>query len=166
MKYMRLNQHQQRDFLAELAAMPNFLESAFADLTPTQRATNGADGSFSPIEHVWHLADLEQQGFAERIRRLQQDAFPQLPDFEGARIAGEGNYKSRSWSEGIEAFRQTHNANLALLRGLSKEQWLRRGTQEGVGPVAMCDMPSLMAEHDDAHRGEIGEWLVAHEAST
>jgi hypothetical protein len=29
----------------------------------------------------------------------------------------------------------------------------------GVGPISMCDMPSLMAEHDDSHRSEITAWL-------
>ena len=165
MKYMRLNQHQQRDFLAELASMPDYLESAFAKLTPQQRVTRAADGSFSPIEHLWHLADLEQQGFAERIRRLLQEVSPQLADFEGARIAREGKYRERSWSAGIAAFRQTRDANLARLRALSDDQWLRKGTQQGVGPVALCDMPSLMAEHDAAHREEIAAWLAWHQAN-
>jgi len=165
MKYMRLNRQQQHDYLAELESMADFLEACFADLTPAQRIENGPGGSFSPIEHVWHLADLEQQGFAERIRRLQQEDNPELADFEGARIAREGNYRQRSWSQGIETFRRTRAANLAELRGLGQQQWLRRGTQQGVGPMAMCDMPSLMAEHDDAHRDEIGEWLRCHRAS-
>ena len=161
MKYMRLNRQQQRDFLTELASMSDFLETSFSGLTAEQRCRNGDDGGFSPIEHVWHLADLEQQGFAERIQRLLEEINPQLPDFEGARIAREGNYKQRSWSEGLTAFRQTRNANLERLRRLSEAQWLRNGSQAGVGAVSLCDMPSLMAEHDDAHRAEIQAWLDA-----
>ncbi len=112
MKYMRLNQDEQRDFLAELASMADFLEQSFASLPASELTCNGADGSFSPIEHVWHLADLEQQSFAERIRRLQQEAYPQLEDFAGAQIAHEGQYKNRSWKQGITAFRDTRDANL------------------------------------------------------
>jgi len=163
MKYLRLDKDQRRAFLAELGAMPDFLETACAGLSAEQRVEQGPDGSFSPIEHVWHLADLERQGFAERIRRLQQEACPELPDFEGARIAREGNYRQRSWSQGIAAFRDTRAANLAQLRGLGGEQWLRRGTQQGVGPVALGDMPTLMAEHDAAHRAEIAQWLAWHQ---
>ena len=159
MQYMRLNKQQQRDFLDELASMPGYLEQAFADLTPDDRIRNGVDGSFSPLEHIWHLADLEQQGFAVRIQRLKSEICPALENFEGARIAHEGNYKQRSWTEGFEAFRNARNANLSTLRSLDEEQWLRRGTQQGVGDISICDMPSLMAEHDDAHRSEIGAWL-------
>ena len=159
MQYMRLNKQQQRDFLAELASMPNYLELAFADLAPHDRRRNGVDGSFSPIEHVWHLADLEQQGFAARIQRLKIEICPALENFEGARIAREGHYKQRSWTQGFNAFRHARSANLSSLRGLDKEQWLRRGTQQGVGDIGICDMPSLMGEHDDAHRSEINAWL-------
>ena len=156
MQYMRLNKQQQGEFLAELASMPNYLELAFADLSPADRSRNGADGSFSPIEHIWHLADLEQQGFAVRIQRLKTETCPALEDFEGARIAREGHYKKRSWTQGVEAFENARSANLSTLRSLDKEQWLRCGTQQGVGEISICDMPSLMAEHDDAHRSEIG----------
>ncbi len=162
MEYLRLNHNGQRDLLARLAAMADYLESAFADLIPAERLKNAADGGFSPIEHVWHLADLEQQGFAERIRRLQQEECPHLADFDGARIAREGDYKLRSWAQGVETFRRARAANLEQLRGLGEEQWLRRGTQQGVGPVALCDMPSLMLEHDAAHRAEIAQWLAWH----
>ncbi len=159
MQYMRLNKQQQIDFLAELASMPNYLELAFTDLAPHDRRRNGVDGSFSPIEHIWHLADLEQRGFAARIQRLKTEICPSLENFEGARIAREGNYKQRSWTQGLDAFRDARSANLSTLRNLDKEQWLRRGTQQGVGDINICDMPSLMAEHDDAHRSEIGVWL-------
>jgi len=52
MRYMQLNKQQQRDFLAELGAMSDYLETCFAGLTAEQRRQNGTDGSFSPIEHV------------------------------------------------------------------------------------------------------------------
>jgi hypothetical protein len=159
MQYMRLNKQQQGEFLAGLASMPNYLELTFTDLTPADRSRNGVDGSFSPIEHIWHLADLEQQGFAARIQRLKTEICPSLEDFEGARIAREGHYRQRSWTQGFNAFRDTRSANLSTLRSLDKEQWLRRGTQQGVGDISICDMPNLMAEHDDAHRSEIGAWL-------
>jgi len=93
------------------------------------------------------------------VRYAGWEICPELADFEGARNAREGHYKQRSWSAGLESFRATRASNLALLRGLDKEQWQRRGSQQGVGPISMCDMPSLMAEHDDAHRTEIDEWL-------
>ena len=45
-----------------------------------------------------------------------------------------------------------------LLRSLDAAQWSRAGTQEGVGRVALCDIPTMMAEHDDSHRAQIAAW--------
>jgi len=36
---------------------------------------------------------------------------------------------------------------------------LREGVQEGVGPVALCDIPSMMDQHDESHRTEIESWV-------
>jgi hypothetical protein len=36
--------------------------------------------------------------------------------------------------------------------------WPRTGSQDGVGPIALCDLPAMMAEHDAGHRQEIDAW--------
>jgi hypothetical protein len=48
-----------------------------------------------------------------------------------------------------------------LLRAVGPDQWTRAGTQEGVGRVALCDLPHMMAEHDASHRAEIEAWARA-----
>src|SRR5262245_48438348 len=59
--------------------------------------------------HAWHLADLEREGYGERLVRLRAGGGPFLPE----------------------------------------------GDQEGVGVIALRDVPHMMAEHDVAHRLEI-----------
>ena len=86
-----------------------------------------------------------------------------LADFDGARIARERTYRSRSLAEGLAAFRQARRANLARFRALSAVQWQRDGRQEGVGPIALCDIPAMMAEHDAGHREEIEVWRRARD---
>ena len=156
---MKLNQQEKKSFLADLEAMPDFLVEAFANLPKSVLTLSGPNESFCPVEHVWHLADLEQQGFALRIRRLQAEDNPQLPDFDGDSVAREGNYKARSFDEGIATFRAARGDNIATLRGLSDPEWFNAGEQEGVGSVSLCDIPAMMAEHDEAHRMEIADWL-------
>lgn len=159
MKYMKLGQQARKDFLGDLEAMPDYLASAFRAFDAADLKKSGASGSFSPIEHVWHLFDLERDGFAKRISRLRNEVRPVLPDFDGELVAREGNYKNRSFEKGIAEFRAARAANISALRDLSAEDWLRSGLQEGVGPVSMCDIPAMMAEHDETHRLEIDEWL-------
>ena len=157
MRYMLLSPADQHTLLEQLSAMPAFLDEAFGGVSAADARAEGADG-VSAVEQCWHLADLERDGYAVRIRRLLNEVEPALPDFDGERVAQERNYKSLSLADGLEAFRRARAENLAALRALSASEWERRGTQEGVGRVGLCDIPLMMAEHDAAHRAEIEEW--------
>ncbi|MBI2159122.1 MAG: DinB family protein [Candidatus Rokubacteria bacterium] len=161
MQYLMLNKMDQDRLLSQLGAMPDFLEASFKTISPLEAAAPGPDDAFSPVEHCWHLADLERGGYAVRIRRLLDEADPWLPDFNGARIARERNYRSLPLAEGVAAFRRARLGNIAILRALDAEARIRRGEQEGVGAIALCDIPAMMAEHDAAHRREIEDWKRA-----
>jgi hypothetical protein len=125
----------------------------------------GPEGGFSFLQNVWHLADLERDGYGERIARLRCEDHPVLPDFDGARVARERDYRSRSVRDGLAAFAGARRANLAILATVADDEWSRGGIQEAVGLVTLGDIPRMMADHDASHRLEIralaGEWLDA-----
>jgi hypothetical protein len=158
MQYMKLTTIQRHELMTSLAAMTAFLRQTFESLTPRQAQTPGPGDAFSPVEQVWHLADLEREGFAVRIRRLQTETQSQLADFDGTQIARERNYLSLSLTAGLQAFDAAREANLDILRGLAPADWFRGGTQAGVGAVSLCDMPVFMQQHDQAHIAEIDLW--------
>lgn len=158
MQYLRLDDTQRAQLLDALAAMPDYLRREFVGLNAEEARLPGADGGFCPLEQVWHLADLEQEGFAVRIRRLCEEDEPVLEDFDGARIAQERNYRARMLAPGLEAFGRARRANLAALRSLAAPVWRRAGIQAGIGAVMLCDMPSFLLQHDAAHRLEIEGW--------
>ena len=160
MKYLALGRSERQALMNELASMPDYLDRAFDGLSGPEAVVAGPDDGFGPVEQCWHLADLELEGFGTRIRRLLTEAEPRLPDFDGAAVARERDYRSRSLAEGLAAFRAARSENLAMLRALRADEWTRGGMQEGVGSVALCDIPAMMAEHDAAHRREIEAWRV------
>ena len=155
MKYLMMQDRDRESLWENLTNMPDLLRRVFATLSEQDATKPGPDNTFSPVEQCWHLADLEQEGFGLRIRRLLTEESPQLQDFDGARVAIERAYKTKTVESGIQAFREARARNLEILRSLAKEQWNRSGWQEGVGKVALCDIPVMMAEHDAAHREEI-----------
>jgi len=153
--------------LRVLGAMPAFLDRAFIRFSPAElrrRPRSAPNDGFSFVEQIWHLADLEREGYGVRIRRLQDESAPQLADFDGARLAHERDYASRSLPAGLAAFRAARGANVAALRALGSGAWRRGGTQDGVGPIMLCDIPAMMAEHDAAHRDEIRAWQASTDA--
>jgi hypothetical protein len=157
-QHVKFNAGDREELLRSLSAMPDYLYEQFDSLTAEDARLPGPGGAFSPVEQVWHLADLEREGFGVRIRRLRDEQAPRLPDFDGAGIARERHYRSLSLREGLAAFALARKANLATLQSLPGEAWARRGTQEGVGVVTLCDLPALLLQHDQAHRLEIEEW--------
>jgi hypothetical protein len=159
MQYMRLDAARREALLSELGGMAAYLEDAFSTLDAEEARAAGPDDTFSPVEQVWHLADLEREGFGVRIDRLARGDSPHLPDFDGAAIARARNYRALPLARGLAAFRAARERNLAALRAVaSAEVWARSGVQDGVGAVSLCDMPGFMSQHDAAHRAEIEGW--------
>ncbi len=141
--------------------MPEDLSALFASLSAAEARQRRAGQAFSPVEQVWHLADLEHEGFGRRIERLRHETEPQLADFDGDAIAAERDYRRRSIRAGLAAFAAARAENLARLAEIAPAEWERSGTQDGVGVVALCDMPVFMSQHDAAHRAEIEIWRAA-----
>lgn len=158
MHYMKLDAIGRHGLLAELEAMPAFLEETFAGLSAERIRRQGPEGLFSPVEQVWHLADLEHEGFGARIDRLRWELNPSLPDFDGAAVAAARNYRTLSLADGLRVFKTARIHNLEKLREIPHDAWQRSGTQEGVGRVSLCDIPSMIRQHDAAHEEEIAHW--------
>jgi hypothetical protein len=114
-------------------------------------------GPFALVEHLWHLADLEREGFGARIARLMAEDDPFLPDFDGERIAREREYLRKDVASGLAAFAAARAENLARLAVLTDSS--RAGRQEGVGRVTLAEMPRRMLEHDLAHFNELADLL-------
>ncbi|MBS0386946.1 MAG: DinB family protein [Proteobacteria bacterium] len=161
MQYLKLPTADRAALRAALARMPEDLAALFGQLNDAAARERRAGQAFSPVEQVWHLADLEREGFGLRIERLRRESQPQLADFDGDAIAAARDYRSRSIHAGLAAFAAARADNLTRLAKLTPTEWQRAGTQDGVGAVALCDLPVFMSQHDAAHRAEIEAWSAA-----
>lgn len=155
-----------QEILTALGAMSAYLHGMYSNLDAQQASARPAPGVFAPVEQAWHLADLEREGFGERIRRLRTEHAPHLPDFAGDRIAQERQYLRLFLSDALAAFDAARRDNLAQLNAVAASEWARSGQQEGVGTVRLGDIPALMLAHDRAHQGEINHWYNAMTGQT
>jgi hypothetical protein len=145
--------------LLTLESTPMLLARAARRIPRAKAGKCPRHGGFSLVEHVWHLADLEREGYGARIQRLLTESEPFLPNFEGNRIARERGYARRELTEGLAAFAEARRANLRMLRGISGATWDRAGSQESVGRVTLADLPRMMRDHDGEHTREIRDLL-------
>jgi hypothetical protein len=134
--------------------MPALLREVAAALAGATRR-RPAGGGFAFVEHAWHLADLEREGYGTRIHRLLTEAAPTLPDFDGDRIARERDYLAGDTSLALEVFARTRARNLERLTALDAVALSRRGTQEGAGEITLGRVPRMMAAHDAGHAAEL-----------
>jgi hypothetical protein len=152
-----------RDFetlLLTLESTPALVARAAASLSPAEARVRPAGGGFSFVENVWHLADLEREGYGTRIRRILGEENPALLNFDGDRIARERAYQEKDVERGLALFARARAQNLEALRRLRRSDWKRSGSQEGVGRVTLADVSRMMAEHDRSHGTDVAEILA------
>ena len=141
--------------LALLQEMPDRLAALTAGLTNEDATRKPSAAEFSILESVWHLRDLESEGFLVRIRRLIAESDPVLPDLDGARLAAERRYNECDLTKGLEGFRSARLAGIAAVRAAGLRALVRAGKLETVGAITLSQLLGRMAEHDRGHMKEV-----------
>jgi hypothetical protein len=145
--------------LRALEALPPLVLRALSGLSVGELRRRPRAGGFAAVEHAWHLADLEVEGFAVRIERLLGEELPQLPDFDGDGAALDRRYLARDTFQALQVFQEARAANLARLAAQPERAWTRAGTHEVLGPLTLGDLPEQMLRHDRFHAEELADLL-------
>src|SRR4051794_10538202 len=104
------------DVLEQLSVMPALIAEVAAGVP--EALVRVRSGPFALVEQVWHLADLEREGFGERIRRLIAEEDPLLPDFHGGRVASERQYLRLDLGDAVAVFSSARAETIRLLRSV------------------------------------------------
>ena len=151
--------------LDALADFPRRFEAHFAAVPPEliRWAPPRWEGSpaewLTPIEQVWHVRDIEIDGYRHRFRRTLAEHHQVLPDLDGLALARERHYAERDPQLALREFRAARDENLALLRSLSPSDFDRIATFEGV-PVTLRTLVHTLCSHDLQHLAGL-QWLLA-----
>jgi hypothetical protein len=163
---MTMNRRELETLLLTLESTPVLMARAAREMSPAAARRRLASGGFSFVENIWHLADLEREAYAVRIRRILSEEEPTLSNFDGERIARERAYEIKDVTPGLEAFAHARRRNVEALRAVAPSDWRRGAVQDQVGPVRLEDLPRSMAEHDRAHTAEVAALLEALRATS
>lgn len=114
---------------------------------------------FSLVEQIWHLADIEEFGWAQRLPRVLAETRPVLPGVDGDRLARERCYQQRPWRGAARRFVAQRRRSLAALKEFDAATLERPLLFSG----ALGDGGSLLAAmlaHDHEHRVEMAAlWI-------
>lgn len=146
--------------MQSLSAFATALRETVERTPETLHRTRDSVDGFALVEQVWHLADLEEEGYAVRIRRILSESNPSLADFHGGELAKERRYLEQPLAPALQRFEAARAANIATLSAATPEELRRAGRQEGVGEVTLARVAEMMAEHDASHARELRELLA------
>ncbi|MGC2033389.1 MAG: DinB family protein [Steroidobacteraceae bacterium] len=134
----------------QLAETPMRLRDLFERMDPAKIRIKSHPTLFSPLEDVWHLHDIEREGYLKRIRRILTEELPVLENLDGDRMAIERRYIELELPAAIDGFAAARAASLALLRELPLQDWVRRAEFENRS-IDLWILIGMMVEHDRGH---------------
>ena len=158
------------ELLSELEDMPRQVERALR-LIPGDRLAWRPESwggcpseTFSALEQVCHLRDIERDGYHRRIQRLLDESDPALESLDSYEIARQRAYESADLGAALDAFRGARALTVERLRSLDDAQLARTGEFAEYGRLTLRALVHYLRSHDQQHLAGI-QWLAGKIAS-
>jgi hypothetical protein len=148
-----------KDALKTQSATPKRLESLAKRAAAAKLRKRPAPDKWSVAEILAHLADTEIV-VGWRIRSILGAPGTPIQAFDQDAWAAAGNYAKRHPGKSIEQFRAVRDANVALYKSLSPEQWKYFGMHAERGEESLQRILHMMAGHDLNHISQIEQILA------
>lgn len=153
--------HEQRQLIDTLQRMPSLLSETLQSLALARRTWKPAPETFSLVEHLCHLRDLEAEGYQVRIRRLVEEDLPTLEEIDGSAWAVERGYQQQSAEQALAEFSRHRTQTLQLLAQHLPRHAERKGLFGGFGIITLAGLAREIASHDAAHLAELAQLRAA-----
>ena len=146
--------------LAVQAATARKLERLMKGVSTSKLRKRPAVDQWSVSEILAHLADAEIVG-GFRMRLILGAPGTPIAAFDQDSWVTSGHYEKRDPRKSLEQFRVVREANLALLKSLTPEQWKHYGMHSERGQETIEQIVRMFAGHDINHLQQIERILSA-----
>jgi hypothetical protein len=136
------------------AATPKILASLIKGVPTSRLRKRPAPEKWSVAEILAHLADTEIAG-GWRMRLIMGAPGTPVAAFDQDCWVTSGHYEKRDPRKAVEQFRVLREANLALLKSLTPEQWKQFGIHSERGEESIERIAKMFAGHDLNHIQQI-----------
>jgi hypothetical protein len=123
-----------------------------------------APDKWSVAEIMAHLADSEIVT-SFRLRQILGTPGTPIPAYDQNAWAKACRYEKRDARNSLETFRVLREANLALLKSLTSEQWKHHGMHSERGAETIERLVTLIAGHDLNHTQQIERILAPQKSA-
>lgn len=119
---------------------------------------------FTAVEQVWHVLDIEVEGYQARFRRTLREEAPLLPSIDSEAVAVARRYGERDAGQAFAGLSKARAETVALLAGLGEAELARPATFEGYGTTTLRGLVHFLCSHDQQHLAGL-QWLAGRIAS-
>jgi hypothetical protein len=149
-----MNDESMQNAINQLSAMPSLVRKLLCAMDPVKLRTKPAPDLFSPLEDVWHLRDIEMEGYLVRIQRTLTEQSPVLVDLNGGQMAIARRYNERELAPAVEGFASARAESIRLLKGVPPDAWTRAAQFANL-TISLRELIEMMLEHDRGHLSSI-----------
>lgn len=154
---------QGRDPLKLLAAAPGKFARLLKGVNAAKARKRPAPGKWSILEIVAHIADTELVG-GYRIRAILGAPGTPITGFDQDAWVTALHYGKRNLVKALEQYRALREANLALCKTLTPDQWKQYGLHNERGAETVETIVRMFAGHDLNHFQQIERIVTAKKA--
>jgi len=147
-----------QDPLKVQASTAKKLERLIKGATPAKLRKRPAPEKWSAAEILAHLADAEIV-VSWRLRAILGAPGTPIQAYDQDAWVAAGHYGKRDARESLEQFRVLRDANLALYKDLTPQQWKHHGVHAERGEESIERIALMMAGHDINHLEQVAAIL-------
>jgi DinB superfamily len=140
-----------RNSIESLDYVARRAEELARGLTQDQVTWKPSPDRFSIRETIWHLRDIDAEGFLPRLQRVLNEDRPFLADVDGARLARERGYNELDASVATADLKRGRRTAGEVLRSLTESQLDRPAELEEVGSITLGELIERWLQHDSEH---------------
>ncbi|MGH9739503.1 MAG: DinB family protein [Candidatus Acidiferrales bacterium] len=148
-----------RDPVKLQATAPAKLEKLLKGVTPAKARKRPAPGKWSIAQIVAHLADAEV-ALGWRMRMVVSQPGEPIQPFDQDAWAAAMRYEKRDPRKSREQYRSLREANVALLKSLTPDDWQKSAMHPERGEQTVRTIVEMTAGHDLNHLAQIERILA------
>jgi Mycothiol maleylpyruvate isomerase N-terminal domain. len=154
-----IEQTPEGDLIEVLARQGEETAALLRGLTEEQALHRYAPGKWSLKEVFGHIADNERIMSYRLLRIARGDTTP-LPGYDQDILVPGGSFDSWTVRQLADDYSSVRQATLTLLRGLSEEAWLRKGTASNTA-ISVRALACVISGHELHHLRIVKERYLA-----
>jgi uncharacterized damage-inducible protein DinB len=147
--------------MRRLERFPGALAALLAGLPEEDWRWRPAEGGWSILEVVNHLADEEVEDFRARTRSTLEDPERDWTPIDPAGAVVTRRHQEKDPAESLRRYAAERANSLAWLRGLAAPRWENERRHPVAGALRAGDLLAAWAAHDALHLAQVARRLHA-----